>query len=284
MILTDTANFDTGIPALTVSLRGLVSVDVEVKALEHSLHSGLWGGPIPDPAMALTKMLSSLVNEEGHLALPEMLKDIKPVTKEEEAAFQKLPFSEKDFREQSSLLEGVPFRPGFDGKCSAYRQMWREPSVSINALEVSSRKQAGNIIPASAWARIGIRIVPNQNPEIILRQLSDHLKKVTPWGLKVTVESEAAGKSWGTDSSGPAFTAAKEALELGYGVKPVMMGCGASIPFVEPLSEALGGVPALLMGVEDPYTNAHSENESLDLGDWRKAIVSAIHFYSIYGK
>lgn len=284
MVLTDTANFDTGIPTLTVSLRGLVSLEVEVKALGHSLHSGLWGGPVPDPAMALSKMLASLVDDKGNLAIPEMLKSVRPVTAEEKKAFRELPYNEKDFREQTSILDGVPLRPGFDGTVSVYQQLWREPSVSVNAMEVASRTQAGNIVPASAWARVGIRIVPDMDPELICKMLTDHLIKVTPWGLKTTIKPEGAGRAWSTQSKGPAFAAAMQALELGYEKKPVLMGCGASIPFVEPLSDALGGIPALLMGVEDPYTNPHSENESLHLGDWRKAIVSAVHFYDLYAK
>lgn len=283
MVLTDTGNFDTGIPSLTVSLRGLVSVDVEVRALGHSLHSGMWGGPVPDPAMALCKMLSSLTDEEGRLALPEMLKEVRPVTPVERKAMGELPYDEADFRKQTTLLDGVPVRPGLSGKFEPFVQMWREPSLSVNAMEASNRAQAANIITASAWARVGIRIVADMDPDKVLAELTACLRERTPWGLEVRVTPEGSGKAWSTKADGPAFAAAVKALEEGYGRKMVFMGCGGTIPFVGPLSTELGGVPALLMGVEDPYTNPHSENESLHLGDWEKAIRAAILFYEYYG-
>ena len=284
MILTDTANFDTGIPALTVSLRGMVSLILEVRALEHSLHSGLWGGPIPDPAMALSKLLASLTDNEGRLAIEGLWDQVRPLTEQERQEFNSLPYNEAEFRVQSSLLSSVPLRPGKNGKVEVYAQLWREPSLSINAIEVGNRKQVANIVAASAWARLGIRIVPDMDPEAVMKALESHLKKHCPWGLELHLQPESSAKSWGTIPKGPAFDAAVEALEKGYGRKPVFMGVGGTIPFVEPLSAALGGIPALLMGVEDPYTNPHSENESLHLGDWDKAIRSAIYFYEMFGK
>jgi len=281
MVLTDTANFDVGLPALTVALRGLVSVEVEVRALEHSVHSGMWGGPIPDPALALCKMLGTLADDEGRPALKDIDKDARSLSADEKKALEALPYDEREFRKQASLLDGVPMN---GGKGTVYEKMWFQPSVSVNAFEASSRLQAGNIINASAWAKVGIRIVPNMNPERVLEQFTRHLKSVCPWGLQVEIKPEACGGWWFTKPEGPAFDAARRALEFGYGVKPVMMGAGGSIPFVQPFSDALGGAPALLIGVEDPYTNAHSENESLHIPDWEKAILSAIKLYDELAK
>lgn len=276
MVLTDTANFDVGIPALTVTLRGLVGMEVEVTALGHSIHSGLWGGAIPDPTLALTRMIASLSDAEGRLNLPEVLKDVRVLSDAEKKELAALPFDEKDFRKQSSLLPEAELN---GGPGSVYEKSWFQPSLSVNAIEANSRKNAGNIINASAWAKLGVRIVPNMKPEKVFAAIKDHLEKNCPWGLKVEIKPESLGGWWYTKPEGKVFEAAKRALEFGYGVKPVMMGCGASIPFVQPFSDALGGSPALLIGVEDPYTAAHSENESLHVEDWGKAIISAIKLY-----
>lgn len=277
IIIADSENFDSGVPSLTASLRGIVTVNIEVRSLSSSGHSGTWGGPLPDPVLALSKMLASLVDEQGRPAIPGLLDKVRKLTPEEKAALDGLPFDEALFRKQANVLKGVAI---IGGEGSVYEKMWRRPSIAVNAIEASSRKQAANIINDVAWARAGIRIVPDMDPEETLAMLRDHLMKQAPWGVQVKIEAESPARWWRTDTGGPMFAAALAALEKGYGKKPAVVGAGGSIPFVQTMSDALGGAPALLLGVGDPYTAAHSENESLLISDWEKGCRSLIHLFA----
>jgi acetylornithine deacetylase/succinyl-diaminopimelate desuccinylase-like protein len=277
VVLTDTSNFDTGIPALTYQLRGIVAADVTVTALDHPVHSGMWGGPVADPAMALAKIVARLTKDDGSIDIPGLYDDVAVPSEKVRANMRSLPYDEKLFREQAGVLGGVAMvgEPGF----STYEKIWIRPALSVNAMEASSMAKVSNQIVDVAKARVGIRIVPKQDPERITRLLVDALKKNPPFGCQVEVEPMRGTPWWQTNPEGPAFDAAMRAMEKGYGKKAALVGCGGSIGFVQPFTDVLGGVPALLIGLEDPTCNAHSENESLHLGDWHKAMVSAVHLY-----
>ncbi|HVE12379.1 MAG TPA: M20/M25/M40 family metallo-hydrolase [Elusimicrobiota bacterium] len=276
MVLTDTGNYDVGIPSITTSLRGIVAVDVTVRTADHPLHSGMWGGPLPDPVLALSKMLASLTDKDGKIAIPGIYKDVKPLGPLEKKSYKSLGYSDKEFRKQAQVLPGVSL---VGGKADALSKMWRIPSISVNAIQASSRKDLANIVNESAWCHVGIRIVPDMDPKKAAKLLMDHLKKNAPWGVKVEFSELSLSPWWTTDPQGPAFQAAHKAMSKGFGREAVFTGSGGSIPFVGPFSKVLGGVPALLIGVEDPYTNPHSENESLHLGDFQKSIRSSVHLY-----
>jgi len=276
MVLTDTGNVEVGVPSVTVALRGLVTVDVEARALDQSVHSGMWGGPVPDPAMALSKMLATLVDAEGRIAVPGLTDGVRPLSKEQRDAIAALPVTAEDFRRMARLRPSVKLLGGRH----PLEVTWWEPALAVNAIQASTRKEARNIINDVAWARIGVRLVPDMDPARVRDLLVEALRRAAPWGVEVSTKVETAGPPWITDVSHPAFAAAFRALERGFGRPALAIGCGGSIGFVEPFAKALGGVPALLIGVEDPASNAHSENESLHLGDFQKAIRSAIHLYA----
>jgi acetylornithine deacetylase/succinyl-diaminopimelate desuccinylase-like protein len=281
VVIADSENFDTGVPSLTASLRGIVTVTVEVRSLSSSVHSGTWGGPLPDPVLALARMLATLVDGQGIPAVPGILDNVKPLSPRDRKSLDSLPFSDSAYRKQAKLLDGVSITGGAG---TVYEKMWYRPSIAVNAIEASSRKQAANIINDAAWARIGVRIVPDMDPQRTLELLKDHLMKQAPWGTQVTITPESPSHWWRTDTDGPVFEAAMTALEKGYGRRPAIVGAGGSIPFVRTITETLGGVPALLFGVGDPYAAAHSENESLVIADWESACRSMIHLFAELGK
>jgi acetylornithine deacetylase/succinyl-diaminopimelate desuccinylase-like protein len=210
------------------------------------------------------------------MLFPGAYKGVLKAGKATENSLKLLKYPERVFRAQSGLSPKTKLMvPAKD----ILRSSWYWPSFSVNAIQASSKKDCANIINDSAWCRLGVRIVPRQDPESVLAALKDHLLVNAPWGVEVTFSKESTSPAWSTDTSAPAFAAAHKALRKGYGRRAVEMGCGGSIPFVAPFAKALKGAPALLIGVEDPLSNPHSENESLHLEMFAKAIASAVYLY-----
>lgn len=277
VVLTDCSNFDTGVPSLTTTLRGLVSMDVTVTALDHPLHSGMWGGPIPDPVQGLAKLLAKLSDDHGRVAVPGLRDDVKAPTPAEMEDYRKLGLTDAEFRKQAGLAPGVALFAKDEGLLA---RMWREPSITVNSIQSGGKKIAGNVIMDSAWARVGLRLAPDMDHAKATRLLKDFLERNCPWGLKAEVTPEQGANPWMTRPDHPVFAVAKRSLSRGYGREAVFIGCGGTIPFVDSFTRVLGGIPALLVGIEDPYTNAHSENESLGLADFHAAVRSQIHFFA----
>ncbi len=235
------------------------------------------GGMLADPAIALNVLLASLYWKNKKIPIPHLYDKVRKLSGKEKRAFRKLPGDEAKHRADWGVLEGVQFAK--ETKNLAYEQTWRLPAITVTALEASSIKGVSNQVLPNARAIVSCRIVPDQDPDEVFQQIKDVLTKDPPWGVKVTVKPTGACKWWMTDPQGPAFEAALAALKKGYDHKPVAIGCGGSIGFVGPLAELFGGAPALLLGIEDPQTNAHAPNESLHAGDFRKLTASLTHLF-----
>jgi acetylornithine deacetylase/succinyl-diaminopimelate desuccinylase-like protein len=269
IVLSDTGNLETGLPSITTSLRGLVAVEVTVRTLDHPLHSGFFGGPLPDAATALAKLLARLVDDDGAIAIPGLEDDVVPLEDAARAHLAALPFDEASYRSAAGLLPGA--RLTGDPTRSVHERTWLAPSLAVTALEGMPLREAANQLMAEAHARVGVRIAPGQDPERVSECLVAFLSEDPPFGARVSVRVGCAVPGFRTDPVGPAFDAAFRALGKGFGREAVAIGCGATIPFVAPFVRAFGDAPALLLGLEDPPCNAHGENESLDLDDFHKA-------------
>jgi len=277
IVLSDTANFDTGIPALTYQLRGICQVDVEVQCLERPVHSGMWGGPVPDPVQILSRLIADLTGKNGEISVPGLYKKVAKPTAKQRERLRKLPFNEAKFKRDAGMMKGMTLagEKGF----SVYEKIWTRPSLTVIAMESHPILGSSNQIVDSARARLSLRTVPNMDAKEAGRLLIKKLTTKPPHGAKVTAKIGGSTPWWTTDPEGPAFEAGRRALKAGFGKETAMIGAGGSIGFVGPFATMLGGAPCLLMGVEDPSCNAHSENESLHLGDWVKSMRAAVYLY-----
>ncbi len=276
-VLADTGNFEVGHPALTYQLRGICQVDVEVRCLEQPVHSGFWGGPVPDAVRILAGLVASLEGEDGSLAIPGLYRTVAKTGARQLRRIRSLPFEEGKFRASAAMRPGTRFVG--EKAYSVWERLWTRPALTVIALEAHPLQGSSNQVIDSARARLSLRTVPDMDGRKAGALLVKKLTSRPPAGAKVTARVLGASPWWTTDPEGPAFEAARRALRLGYGREAAMIGAGGSIGFVQPFSDALGGVPCLLMGVEDPASAIHSENESLHLGDFAKAIRAAVHLY-----
>lgn len=277
VVLSDTSNFDTGVPGLTYRLRGMCQVDVEARCLERPVHSGQRGGVIPDPVQILSRLIADLMRRDGSLNIPALYRRVEKATARRRARIRRLPFDEAKYAKSSGLLQGV--RLAGEKGFSVYERLWTRPSLTVIAFESHPILGSSNQIVDSARARISIRTVPNMDSRETGELLVRKLTRKPPFGAHIEARVVRSTPWWMTDPDGPAFDAARRALKAGFGKEAAMMGAGGSIGFVQPFSDFLKGAPCLLTGVEDPACGAHSENESLHLGDWKKCMRAAVHLY-----
>jgi acetylornithine deacetylase/succinyl-diaminopimelate desuccinylase-like protein len=275
LVLADASNWSVGVPGLTTSLRGLAGATISLRALDGPVHSGMAGGAVPDPVMGLARVLASLVDEYGDPAVDGIWDDVDVPSEEVRSELRELAEGTEPYAPTMGMRPGVELAGA--PETALYERLWLRPALTIIGIDGHPVRGSSNQIVATASARVSIRLVPRQDPQRVLELLRAHVRRRVPWGLELEFVPEPAGApAWRCEASGPMFDAARRALRRGFGVEPVVMGVGGSIPFVGPFADAFGGIPALLLGPSDPLSRIHGENESLHLGDWRKLIESEV--------
>jgi acetylornithine deacetylase/succinyl-diaminopimelate desuccinylase-like protein len=257
IVIADSDNWSTEQPALTVSLRGLADCVVEVATLDHGLHSGLWGGVVPDALSVLVRLLASLHDDEGNVAVAGL----------HESAAADVDRGADWVRQESGLLDGV----SEIGSGSVVQRMWAKPAITVIGIDTTPIDKSSNTLIPRARAKISMRVAPGGDARAHLDALTRHLEANAPWGAEVTVTPGDIGQPYAIDSTGPVYDAARAAFSQAWGNEPVDMGMGGSIPFIAEFAAAFPEATILVTGVEDPGTQAHSVNESLHLGVFEKA-------------
>lgn len=264
IVVADSSNWRAGVPALTTSLRGVISGTISVRTLDHALHSGMFGGPVVDANTAMVRILASLHDDNGSVAIEGLTRGQEP----------SLTYDEDDFRNDAGTLPDAPLT----GTGSVSSRLWQQPALSIIGMDITPVEQSSNTMAATTRARVSLRVPTGQDPHEAHRLLKEHVEKNAPWGCQVDYEAGEAGQPFEADvSSGPA-EAVLEAMRSAWSEEPVLMGMGGSIPFVASLVETFPEAAILITGIEDPDTRAHSANESLYVPDFQRAIVSEAMF------
>lgn len=272
MVLTDCENPSTEVPGLTVSLRGLLEVEVHCEALGADVHSGLWGGMVPDPALALCQIIARLVDEDGRL-----IPGRRPVTQQMRDASVDVPLDATVVRDGAHLIPGVEPLPERGVPAAVW--MWRQPCVTILSTTLPAPGREKNAIRNSASAKLSVRLAPDQSAADMTAMLKEAVEgRPSPGGVKTRLEvTREFGSGWLYEPKGPAFEAANRAYEASWGHPLVQIGVGGSIPFVALFGRRFGNLPLILNGVLDPLSTAHGPNESMHLGIFAKAISANVY-------
>ncbi|WP_436537058.1 dipeptidase [Actinoplanes sp. HUAS TT8] len=261
IVIADSGNWDIGQPALTTSLRGLVNLFVEVKVLKSAVHSGMFGGPVPDALTALVRLLGTLHDDDGEVAVDGLVG--------REGA--SVDYPEDRFRFEAGMLDGV----SLIGRGTITDRIWTKPSIAVLGIDAPRTLEAANALQATAKAKVSIRVAPGDDPKSVYAAAKAHLEKHAPWGAHVEVTLESDGDPSVIDATGPGFDAARAAFRSAWdGAEPVDMGVGGSIPFIATFQELFPGATILVTGVEDPHSAAHGPNESLHLGEFERVCLA----------
>lgn len=260
IIVADSANWKVGVPSLTTSLRGVVRLDVTVRALDHALHSGMFGGPALDAVVIASRLIATLHDAEGNVAVAGL------VQRDE----TDVDYSEADLRRDAGILEGMELA----GSGSFTSRLWTKPAISVIGMDVTPVDVASNTLIPAVKFLLSLRVTPGQDSTEAGEALAAHLRSHVPFGAHIDIEVAESGPAFQAGEDSLMTALARESLRDAFGVDPVDIGMGGSIPFIADLAEVFPQAQILVTGIEDPDTRAHSANESLHLGDFRNAIVA----------
>ncbi|BBZ29566.1 dipeptidase [Mycolicibacterium madagascariense] len=260
IVIADSDNWSTTTPSLTVSLRGLADCVVEVATLDHGLHSGMWGGVVPDALSALVRLLASLHDDDGNVAVVGL----------HQGTAADVDYPADHIRKETGILDGVTEI----GSGSVTDRLWAKPAITVIGIDTTPIAKASNTLIPSARAKVSMRVAPGGDARAHLAALTRHLEEHAPWGARVTVTAGDVGEPYAIAANGPVYDAARTAFRQAWGVDPIDTGVGGSIPFIAEFANAFPDAKILVTGVEDPATQAHSVDESLDLGVLERAATS----------
>ncbi|MDI2098227.1 dipeptidase [Ruicaihuangia caeni] len=260
IVVADSGNWDADTPALTVGLRGNVTFKLRVETLDHALHSGMFGGAVPDAMLAATRLLATLHDADGAVAV-EGMSSHEQQTPE---------YSETQLRDESGLLEGV--QPV--GRGSLLSRIWAQPAITVTGIDAPSVQHASNTLLPSVTVKVSARVAPGQSAASAYEALERHLRAHAPFGSRLEFSDVDLGDPFLVDTEGPAVAAAKQAMHDAWGRPAVEMGVGGSIPFIADLVTMFPDAEILVTGVEDPDSRAHAPDESLHLGVFHRAVLT----------
>ena len=279
VVISDSSMFAPGLPSILSSLRGLAYFQIDVQGPSVDLHSGSYGGAVVNPAMALARILATLHDADGHIAIPGFYDEVREWPAKVREQMKSLPFTDESFRHEV----GAPALGGEKGYGTLER-IWTRPTCEVNGLLSGyTGEGAKTVLPAVAMAKVSCRLVPDQDPKTIEAAMAAHVAKVAPRGVTVTVTHLHGGRPWRADLEGPLFEAAKRALKSAFGKEPVITGEGGSIPVVGDFQRILGA-PVLLIGFGLPGENAHAPNEWMNDENFTKGIRAIASLWDELGK
>ena len=269
ILVCDTGNAAVGVPAVTVSLRGMVNVVVHVEALPGELHSGMFGGPAPDALAALVSILASLRDARGETTVDGLQHD---------QTWTGAPYDPDAFRSDASMGSGESLL----GAGTVSDMLWARPALTILGIDCPPVVGSTAAIVPRASARLNLRIPPGTDPDQAEAALTAHLRAAAPWGVTVTTETEATGSPFRAETDGPAYAAMRKAMNEAYGRDMVLLGQGGSIPLCNVFHETYPDAELLLMGVEEPLALIHAPNESVDPGEIERVATDEARFLQEY--